>query len=75
MLEIYSDNIIPNVSGVRKSVFYFLNPGYWIGKGGNNVKGKLSLNYAFTRAFLVDLYLQLNAFSAWSTQRVAFVVA
>jgi ABC-type multidrug transport system ATPase subunit len=38
VLAIYFDNIIPNVSGVRKSVFYFLNPGYWIGKGGNNVK-------------------------------------
>ncbi|PQQ15525.1 ABC transporter A family member 2 isoform X1 [Prunus yedoensis var. nudiflora] len=28
ILTIYLDNIIPNVSGVRKSVFYFLNPGY-----------------------------------------------
>ncbi|XP_009759241.1 ABC transporter A family member 2 [Nicotiana sylvestris] len=38
VLAIYLDNIIPNVSGVRKSMFYFLNPGYWTGKGGNKVK-------------------------------------
>ncbi|GFZ07755.1 ATP-binding cassette A2 [Actinidia rufa] len=37
VLAIYFDNIIPNSSGVRKSVFYFLNPGYWTGKGGNKV--------------------------------------
>ncbi|KAL3640608.1 ATP-binding cassette sub- A member 2 [Castilleja foliolosa] len=35
LLAIYFDNIFPNTSGVRKSVFYFLNPGYWTGKGGN----------------------------------------
>ncbi|XP_028787947.1 ABC transporter A family member 2-like isoform X2 [Neltuma alba] len=33
ILAIYFDNIIPNASGVRKSVFYFLKPGYWMGKG------------------------------------------
>ncbi|PON57303.1 ABC transporter A, ABCA [Parasponia andersonii] len=38
VLAIYFDNIIPNVSGVRKSVFYFLNPGYWLGRSGNKVK-------------------------------------
>ncbi|KAL3819386.1 hypothetical protein ACJIZ3_005340 [Penstemon smallii] len=38
VLAIYLDNIIPNTSGVRKSVFYFLNPGYWTGKGGNKVE-------------------------------------
>ncbi|XP_015883555.3 ABC transporter A family member 2 [Ziziphus jujuba] len=38
ILAIYLDNIIPNVSGVRKSVFYFLKPGYWTGKGGNKVE-------------------------------------
>ncbi|KAM1099857.1 hypothetical protein ACFX15_006173 [Malus domestica] len=38
VLAIYFDNIIPNISGVRKSVFYFLNPWYWFGKGGNKVK-------------------------------------
>nr|XP_043636610.1 ABC transporter A family member 2-like [Erigeron canadensis] len=37
-LAIYFDNIFPNSSGVRKSTFYFLNPGYWSGKGGNRVK-------------------------------------
>ncbi|OAY80034.1 ABC transporter A family member 2, partial [Ananas comosus] len=40
ILAIYFDNIIPNASGVRKSVFYFLNPSYWTGKGGNKVEGK-----------------------------------
>ncbi|KAM5583956.1 ABC transporter A family member 2-like [Rosa sericea] len=39
VLAIYFDNIIPNVSGVRKSVFYFLNPGYWLGKGGKVEEG------------------------------------
>ncbi|KAL6183259.1 hypothetical protein ACLB2K_044670 [Fragaria x ananassa] len=38
VLAIYFDNIIPNVSGVRKSVFYFLKPGYWTRKGGNKVE-------------------------------------
>ncbi|KAK6123307.1 hypothetical protein DH2020_042958 [Rehmannia glutinosa] len=35
VLAIYFDNIFPNTSGVRKSLLYFLNPWYWIGKGGN----------------------------------------
>ncbi|KAL6970758.1 ATP-binding cassette sub- A member 2 [Sarracenia purpurea var. burkii] len=35
IVAIYLDNIIPNPSGLRKSIFYFLNPGYWTGKGGN----------------------------------------
>ncbi|KAL9667406.1 hypothetical protein QQ045_001763 [Rhodiola kirilowii] len=39
LLAIYFDNIIPNSSGVRKSVFYFVRPGYWTGKGGNKVEG------------------------------------
>ncbi|XP_010547807.1 PREDICTED: ABC transporter A family member 2 [Tarenaya hassleriana] len=38
VLAIYFDNIVPNASGVRKSVFYFLKPGYWTGKGGNRVE-------------------------------------
>ncbi|PHT88096.1 ABC transporter A family member 2 [Capsicum annuum] len=38
VLAIYLDNILPNISGVRKSVFYFLTPGYWTGKGGTKVK-------------------------------------
>ncbi|XP_047316814.1 ABC transporter A family member 2-like [Impatiens glandulifera] len=38
VLAIYFDNIIPNSSGVRKSVFYFLYPGYWTGKGGSRVQ-------------------------------------
>ncbi|KAH6797364.1 ATP-binding cassette A2 [Perilla frutescens var. hirtella] len=35
VLAIYLDNIFPNTSGVRKSLLYFLDPGYWTGKGGN----------------------------------------
>ncbi|CAF2152398.1 unnamed protein product [Brassica napus] len=38
VLAIYFDNIIPNASGVRKPIFYFLTPGYWTGKGGNKVE-------------------------------------
>ncbi|KAF6159975.1 hypothetical protein GIB67_033059 [Kingdonia uniflora] len=38
LLAIYFDNIIPNSSGVRKSLFYFMNPGYWTGKGGGKVE-------------------------------------
>lgn len=37
VLAIYFDNIIPNAAGVRKSVIYFLNPGYWTGRGGSKV--------------------------------------
>ncbi|CAN1138754.1 ABC transporter A family member 2 [Linum perenne] len=35
LLAIYFDNIFPNAYGVRKPLVYFLNPGYWTGKGGN----------------------------------------
>ncbi|XP_015077839.1 ABC transporter A family member 2-like [Solanum pennellii] len=38
VLAIYFDNIIPNISGVRKSKLYFLYPGYWTGNGGSSVK-------------------------------------
>ncbi|KAL2340805.1 hypothetical protein Fmac_008745 [Flemingia macrophylla] len=38
VLAIYFDNIIPNASGVRKSILYFLNPSYWSGRGGQKVK-------------------------------------
>ncbi|CAL5362173.1 unnamed protein product [Camellia sinensis] len=44
VLALYLDNIIPNSYGVRKSVIYFLNPGYWTGKGGNKVEGKHGQN-------------------------------
>lgn len=39
LLAIYFDNIFPNSSGVRKSLFYFLKPSYWMGEGGNNGEG------------------------------------
>ncbi|KAJ0048785.1 hypothetical protein Pint_15238 [Pistacia integerrima] len=35
LLAIYLDNVIANEAGVRKSMFYFLNPWYWTGKGGS----------------------------------------
>ncbi|KAK7281814.1 hypothetical protein RIF29_10111 [Crotalaria pallida] len=38
VLALYFDNIIPNAMGVRKSIIYFLSPGYWFGKGGQKVK-------------------------------------
>lgn len=37
LLAIYFDNIMPK-SGVRKSLFYFLNPGFWTGKGENKLQ-------------------------------------
>ncbi|CAI9112240.1 OLC1v1012659C1 [Oldenlandia corymbosa var. corymbosa] len=37
-LAIYFDNIMPNTNGVRKSVFFFLQPSYWMGSGRNKVK-------------------------------------
>ncbi|GLU12335.1 hypothetical protein SLE2022_290220 [Rubroshorea leprosula] len=36
---IYFDNITTNASGVRKSIFYFLKPSYWTGKGGKVEEG------------------------------------
>ncbi|XP_023633298.1 ABC transporter A family member 9 isoform X2 [Capsella rubella] len=41
VLALYLDNIIPNASGVRKSIFYFLKPSYWTGKEGNKVEGSV----------------------------------
>ncbi|KAI4319131.1 hypothetical protein MLD38_032767 [Melastoma candidum] len=35
VLAIYFDNIIPDAYGVRKPIFYFFNPCYWIGRGGS----------------------------------------
>lgn len=63
ILAIYFDNIIPNVSGVRKSVFYFLNPGYWTGKGGNKLKGKY--DWKFVVEFLL-LHGNLAVFPFYS---------
>ncbi|RZC60771.1 hypothetical protein C5167_022539 [Papaver somniferum] len=39
LLALYFNNIIPNASGVRKSCFYFLDPGYWTGRGGGKLHG------------------------------------
>ncbi|XP_022843392.1 ABC transporter A family member 2-like [Olea europaea var. sylvestris] len=52
VLAIYFDNIFPNTSGVRKSVLYFLSPGYWTGNGGNKVEG--SICSCFSSVPLVD---------------------
>ncbi|CAA2960800.1 ABC transporter A family member 2 [Olea europaea subsp. europaea] len=38
VLAVYFDNVIPNTSGVRKSMFYFLSPRYWTGNGGNKIE-------------------------------------
>ncbi|KAH0934894.1 hypothetical protein HID58_012011 [Brassica napus] len=38
VLAIYFENIIPNASGVRKKIFYFLKPSYRTGKEGNKVE-------------------------------------
>ncbi|XP_020242626.1 ABC transporter A family member 2-like [Asparagus officinalis] len=38
VVALYLDNIIPNSNGVRKPVYYFLQPSYWTGKGGEKVK-------------------------------------
>ncbi|KAG2311511.1 hypothetical protein Bca52824_023068 [Brassica carinata] len=40
VLALYFDNIVPNASGVRKSAFYFVKPGYWTGRGGNRVEAE-----------------------------------
>ena len=53
ILAIYFDNIIPNASGLRKPLLYFLNPSYWTGKGGNRVKGKF-LIYRWPLLLLVS---------------------
>ena len=45
LLAIYFDNIIPISSGESKNIFYLLKPGYWTGKGGNKVEGKLISNF------------------------------
>ncbi|GAB2289622.1 hypothetical protein Dimus_023931 [Dionaea muscipula] len=34
-LALYIDNMLPGPNGVRKPVFYFLNPRYWTGKDRN----------------------------------------
>uniref|UniRef100_A0A7N0VH21 ABC transporter domain-containing protein n=1 Tax=Kalanchoe fedtschenkoi TaxID=63787 RepID=A0A7N0VH21_KALFE len=39
ILAIYFDNVLPNSSGVRKSVFYFLDIGYWTGRSGGIMEG------------------------------------
>ncbi|KAK9090668.1 hypothetical protein Sjap_023845 [Stephania japonica] len=38
LLAIYFDNVIPNSFGMRKSLFYFLKIGYWMGKDGHKVE-------------------------------------
>uniref|UniRef100_A0A803M190 ABC transporter domain-containing protein n=1 Tax=Chenopodium quinoa TaxID=63459 RepID=A0A803M190_CHEQI len=34
LVALYLDNILPSENGIPKSPFYFLNPGYWTGRGG-----------------------------------------
>ncbi|KAF5196994.1 Abc transporter a family member [Thalictrum thalictroides] len=37
-LAIYFDNVMPNPNGVRKSLYYFLKPGYWTGEDGGKIE-------------------------------------
>uniref|UniRef100_A0A0D6R137 ABC transporter domain-containing protein n=1 Tax=Araucaria cunninghamii TaxID=56994 RepID=A0A0D6R137_ARACU len=39
LLAIYFDNIVPDVNGVRKPLFYFLQPSYWTQKDHSQVEG------------------------------------
>uniref|UniRef100_A0A803M188 ABC transporter domain-containing protein n=1 Tax=Chenopodium quinoa TaxID=63459 RepID=A0A803M188_CHEQI len=41
LLALYLDNVMPSPNGTRKSLLYFLNPRYWIGKGENKPQGVL----------------------------------
>ncbi|CAI9112234.1 OLC1v1012651C1 [Oldenlandia corymbosa var. corymbosa] len=45
ILAIYFDKIVPNSNGVRQSLFYFLNPWYWMGGVADedfcNVEGRI----------------------------------
>ncbi|XP_026453849.1 ABC transporter A family member 11-like isoform X2 [Papaver somniferum] len=43
LLALYLDNVIPNSSGVRKSVIYFLNPGYWTGSSAGGSTSEIPL--------------------------------
>ncbi|CAO2818609.1 unnamed protein product [Amaranthus hypochondriacus] len=42
LLALYFDNVIPSSNGTRKSLLYFVNPSYWLGKGGNEPLGGIS---------------------------------
>uniref|UniRef100_A0A803L940 ABC transporter domain-containing protein n=1 Tax=Chenopodium quinoa TaxID=63459 RepID=A0A803L940_CHEQI len=41
ILALYLDNVMPSPNGTRKSLLYFLNLRYWIGKGENKPQGGL----------------------------------
>ncbi|RZC72126.1 hypothetical protein C5167_035370 [Papaver somniferum] len=43
LLALYLDNVIPNSSGVRKSVIYFLKPGYWTGSSASGSTSDIPL--------------------------------
>ncbi|RZC89891.1 hypothetical protein C5167_028958 [Papaver somniferum] len=43
LLALYLDNVIPNSSGVRKSVIYFVNPGYWTGSSAGGSTSDIPL--------------------------------
>ncbi|KAL6181591.1 hypothetical protein ACLB2K_048244 [Fragaria x ananassa] len=38
LLAIYFDNIVANASGVKKPMYYFLTPSYWLGSSGGKVQ-------------------------------------
>ena len=54
VLAIYFDNIIPNASGVRKSILYFLSPGYWTAKGGKEKGNSIPNSIYSLRFFLLN---------------------
>ncbi|KAK9669274.1 hypothetical protein RND81_13G120800 [Saponaria officinalis] len=39
LLALYFDNVVPSPNGTVKPLLYFLNPRYWIGRGGNTTQG------------------------------------
>ncbi len=69
VLAIYFDNIIPNASGVRKSVFYFLNPWYWMGKGRSKVKGNSAWSSVSAHEFSPLPGIMTDSFSPLSRRR------
>lgn len=75
VLAIYFDNIIPNSAGVRKSLFYFLNPGYWTGKGGNKVEGEWICSSKSCYPLFTCMFVIVEPFTSFLFQRAAFAVA
>eukprot|EP00246_Nothoceros_aenigmaticus_P013513 TRINITY_DN4700_c0_g1_i2.p1 TRINITY_DN4700_c0_g1~~TRINITY_DN4700_c0_g1_i2.p1 ORF type:complete len:623 (-),score=94.49 TRINITY_DN4700_c0_g1_i2:787-2430(-) len=39
LLALYFDNVLPDVNGVKRPCYYFLQPSYWTGKATNSSEG------------------------------------